>query len=202
MQCAEMCASQDKSSVAKNQCQIERQCAPARNLLLPKESKEQVARTSPDKSNPTTISSVNLDRRLKDQLRQRKKQIVDRLMAVVLNSLEKKLEPFEEPCDGEGCAYRAYGLSSSHGSSRGTIPCQPKRQTIGQKRQLQRDDRDDDETDKDDNHRKRNIKRTKTTKAALKVLKYACPYYKFDQHRFKHERTCCGPGWADIHRVK
>lgn len=32
--------------------------------------------------------------------------------------------------------------------------------------------------------------------------KFACPYYKNNPLKFRHKRTCCGPGWPTVHRVK
>lgn len=32
--------------------------------------------------------------------------------------------------------------------------------------------------------------------------KYACPFCKHDPARYKNVKTCCGPGWDDVHRVK
>jgi len=31
---------------------------------------------------------------------------------------------------------------------------------------------------------------------------FACPFFKHDPARFRKVKTCCGPGWKDIHRVK
>ncbi|KAK5656835.1 hypothetical protein OQA88_4383 [Cercophora sp. LCS_1] len=31
---------------------------------------------------------------------------------------------------------------------------------------------------------------------------YACPYFKYSPHKYKSWRTCPGPGWPDVHRVK
>jgi hypothetical protein len=31
---------------------------------------------------------------------------------------------------------------------------------------------------------------------------YACPYFKYNPHRYKSWRNCPGPGWPDVHRVK
>jgi hypothetical protein len=30
----------------------------------------------------------------------------------------------------------------------------------------------------------------------------ACPFFKYDPDKYKTERTCPGPGWDDVHRVK
>lgn len=32
--------------------------------------------------------------------------------------------------------------------------------------------------------------------------KFACPFSKHDPERYKNVKTCCGPGWSDVHRVK
>jgi hypothetical protein len=33
-------------------------------------------------------------------------------------------------------------------------------------------------------------------------LNLACPFYKFDPHKFAKQRICCGPGWDSVHRIK
>ena len=32
--------------------------------------------------------------------------------------------------------------------------------------------------------------------------KFACPFYKYDRQAFMSSRTCVGPGWYSVHRVK
>lgn len=32
--------------------------------------------------------------------------------------------------------------------------------------------------------------------------RFACPYYKNNPAKFRQKRTCCGPGWPTVHRVK
>ncbi|PSR97611.1 hypothetical protein BD289DRAFT_425290 [Coniella lustricola] len=32
--------------------------------------------------------------------------------------------------------------------------------------------------------------------------RFACPYYKNNPGKFRQKRTCCGPGWPTVHRVK
>lgn len=38
--------------------------------------------------------------------------------------------------------------------------------------------------------------------AQAKDKRFACPYYKNNPTKFRHKRTCCGPGWPTVHRVK
>lgn len=42
-------------------------------------------------------------------------------------------------------------------------------------------------------------KRSKTTSTAPR---FACPFYKNDPERYANTRSCCGPGWETVHRVK
>lgn len=120
-------------------------------------------------------------------------------MAVIEECLDRKLEPFEEPCDGEGCA-----ASSSHGLSKSSA-CKKggssKRQTIGKRREYQRDDDEGNESDNDNGGRRNdNNKRSKTTPEKDKL--YACPYLKYAPDVFGKRRTCSGPGWHELHRLK
>lgn len=129
----------------------------------------------------------------------RKKEVLDRFMAAITECLDRKLEPFEEPCDGEGC-----DPSSSRGSSKSSA-CKKdgssNKQTIGKKRQFQRDDDEDgNASNGDDGQRNVNNKRSKTTPDGKR--RYACPYKKYSPGRFGQVSTCCGPGWIEPHRVK
>ena len=31
---------------------------------------------------------------------------------------------------------------------------------------------------------------------------FACPFSKHDPVKYRNVKTCCGPGWKDVHRVK
>lgn len=31
---------------------------------------------------------------------------------------------------------------------------------------------------------------------------FACPFCKHDPVKYRNVKTCCGPGWVDVHRVK
>jgi hypothetical protein len=35
-----------------------------------------------------------------------------------------------------------------------------------------------------------------------KVKRYACPYYQREPKLYGHRRSCIGPGWSEVHRVK
>lgn len=116
-------------------------------------------------------------------------------MAVILECLDKKLEALEEACDAGD-----YVFPPSHASSGGSRSGKSVSKAAGQKRQLHRDDQEDGSKGGDSGDPDRNNKRAKMDEDNLP--KYACPYYKYDPERFKNHRTCCGPGWGEVHRVK
>ena len=44
--------------------------------------------------------------------------------------------------------------------------------------------------------------RQKRAKREVEVRKFACPFYKHCPDRYKGIKTCMGPGWDTLHRVK
>ncbi|KAK0613297.1 hypothetical protein B0T14DRAFT_498828 [Immersiella caudata] len=42
----------------------------------------------------------------------------------------------------------------------------------------------------------------KRTKREQPTRRFACPFARHNPAKFKTERTCCGPGWTGVHRVK
>jgi len=46
------------------------------------------------------------------------------------------------------------------------------------------------------------LKKKKVNPKEVPGKKLACPFARHDPARYKSVKTCCGPGWADVHRVK
>ena len=69
--------------------------------------------------------------------------------------------------------------------------------TGGKKRQL-RSDKDggvgEDDSDEEGDG--------KSNKKARPDPKFACPYYKHDPEKYRSHRTCLGPGFPTVHRVR
>jgi hypothetical protein len=66
-----------------------------------------------------------------------------------------------------------------------------------------RDSRDrasDDE--QDDQRNKRNKSKSTVELSSLAGPRFACPFFKHDPQRYISCRTCAGPGWPTIHRLK
>lgn len=45
-------------------------------------------------------------------------------------------------------------------------------------------------------------KRKKVNPRASPGKKFACPFSRHDPAKYKSVKTCCGPGWDTVHRVK
>ncbi|KXH46095.1 hypothetical protein CNYM01_06832 [Colletotrichum nymphaeae SA-01] len=114
--------------------------------------------------------------------------------------LDDNLCSSEEAYDHEGDCQPGSTSSDSGGVKEGTIAGRP---VTGRKRQLKGRNQEDDGGSENDesNDRNRNKKRTKTDEDDNRQ-KFACPFYKHDPARYKSHRTCVGPGWHGIHRMK
>ncbi|KAH6676107.1 hypothetical protein F5X68DRAFT_264302 [Plectosphaerella plurivora] len=120
-------------------------------------------------------------------------------MAVIAPFIDRTLDTLEAAYDGGGgnqpgraSTKRGTGLVSSSASNSGPLMAQ-KRGNSNQSHES------DGENDGDQRTGGRTIKRTKTTE---RNKKFACPYYKHDPIKHAHTRTCSGPGWDEVHRVK
>lgn len=70
-------------------------------------------------------------------------------------------------------------------------------QKSGKRTNYQREGSDEEE-DKDVPRQKR----AKTESSPPVVKKLACPYYRNDPENHRKHRSCAGPGWTSIHRLK
>ncbi|KAM6532805.1 hypothetical protein FALCPG4_005855 [Fusarium falciforme] len=72
------------------------------------------------------------------------------------------------------------------------------------KRKRDSPERDDDDFDDSGRGggRPNSGKRRKDEEEESEKNKFACPFYKNDPQAFRASRTCVGPGWSSVHRVK
>ncbi|KAF2728684.1 hypothetical protein EJ04DRAFT_581168 [Polyplosphaeria fusca] len=87
--------------------------------------------------------------------------------------------------------------TSAPESSRGGRSTQPS----GGKRKSRPDDGPDDDPDEDGANKRRRVSIT-TTEDSEAGPRFACPFYKHDPNRYRNRRTCPGPGWPTVHRMK
>lgn len=150
-----------------------------------------------EEHSPCETGSSFINQTLTRHARLRKKEFLEKLMAIVRECLDKGLEPLEEQCDGEGCS------SQSHGSSSASAPAATKPNAAGKKRQHGKGRDNSNESDnEEDRNRGKGVKRAKTERPKEPQPRYACPYLKYAPERYSKVKTCCGPGWDQIHRVK
>ena len=112
---------------------------------------------------------------------------------------------FHEIFDSEsGVTSCAGGATSSASSSvsRSGRPSRSKASGAAQKRQKpeEEENADNDGDDGRDKRRKQNGGHSSTQKKSERLL--ACPYFKHNPSKYQDVRTCQGPGWGSVRRVK
>lgn len=147
-------------------------------------------------------SAAYLDYCINQELSRRKQIIVDSLMAAISGCYKRKLEALEEGCDPEP------GSHPSSGSVQGFKSSSHRQSAAGQKRSSRhgssssRDESDNSEEDDDDGFRKKKDKKRARIEKDDAKPRFACPYHQYDPKTFGARRTCCGPGWTELPRVK
>ena len=92
---------------------------------------------------------------------------------------------------------RAQGAPNASRSSRGNS------QASSSKRKSRSDESlPPDEPDEDGSNKRRRISIATTTEDSETGPRFACPFFKHDPNRYRNRRTCPGPGWPTVHRVK
>lgn len=60
----------------------------------------------------------------------------------------------------------------------------------------------DDDDDDDQPHKRRGISARIMSNCSEMGVKFACPFYKHAPDQYRNRRTCPGPGWPTVHRMK
>jgi hypothetical protein len=155
---------------------------------------------------PTPPSTPNARSPLEENLAQRKKQIIDRVMAKFTVLFQERMDELcdtgDQPAD-DGDEHDSSG-SSGRSAANGKKPAD--RPTRTSKRSFNSDSDDnsaDDGPGKDGN---RGNRRGGTDRVDIKRLrtarKLACPFFKHNPEKYGRKRTCCGPGWDTVSRLK
>lgn len=178
------------------------------------------------KSAASTTSSISARSQV-SIVEQKRNQMIDKLMAQFYAVFHPWLEAvFGIECyecdqidssgyNRAGCGVVSCGTGNPGGRSGG-----PGRSLAGSKRQQRdsSDGEDDGDCGDDDGHcrgnggggsgngggggGRRNGNKRARRDSGNHGKKFACPYYKNDPERFRDKRTCCGPGWDSVHRLK
>ncbi|OLN87335.1 hypothetical protein CCHL11_03672 [Colletotrichum chlorophyti] len=129
----------------------------------------------------------------------RKRLFVQIFMEKLNELLDEHVCPLEEAYDHEE---ESTGSSKPPGTTKSGNSSKANKPTAGIKRHLRGEDRDEDHSESDEKSgRDRNNKRAKTDVDDDRQ-KFACPFYKHDPVRYKNHRSCVGPGWTELHRLK
>lgn len=156
---------------------------------------------SGDKGASSRTNSPEINAYIEACIEQRKRQLVDKLMATVVKRLDQTLGPIEAACDAS--EDDESGRSKSSGGSQKPSSGDQGRQAAGKKRQLGRRGREDspDNNGGSGSGQDRTSKRNKKDSDDHRK-KFACPFAKRYPEKYKNRRTCCGPGWSDVRRLK
>lgn len=82
-------------------------------------------------------------------------------------------------------------------------PHERSKTAAGKKRSTDSAGHPNNEDDLNDSGKDGDISRKRSKKRVKESgLKFACPFFKHDPERYKTTRSCMGPGWTNVHRVK
>lgn len=105
-------------------------------------------------------------------------------------------------------ALQSHGGSTPATSSSDTGASQHQQSSSGKVSQGtgKRKARSDEDLRPDDNDENNSNKRSRGSLATVESsetgARFACPFFKHEPHRFRNRRTCPGPGWPTVHRMK
>ncbi|KAM7214484.1 hypothetical protein V8F06_010118 [Rhypophila decipiens] len=142
-----------------------------------------------------------------------KRQIIDRAVAVATVWLRSKLEdlrlqnatirPAGEASSGSTQCSAHSSSSSQHGSTQlGNRGLSSGEGKASHKRKASDRKNEDEDEDDDDRERPPPSKARIDKGKGVESPKFACPYFKYNQAKYKDWRGCPGPGWPDVHRLK
>ena len=72
----------------------------------------------------------------------------------------------------------------------------------GSKRKLRQGSLPPEDEDDEDGPNKRRRGSVTASDESEMGARFACPFYKHDPNRYRSRRTCPGPGWTTVHRMK
>ena len=121
------------------------------------------------------------------------------------DAVEGLMAEFEALLDHSlGVRSRATSTGSSNGSSppRSSAEQPSQQRDSGRGKRKERDE-DDSRSSRgggdDDRYKKVHVEGPSND---LSPRKFACPYYRRNSQKHKKHRSCAGPGWISVHRVK
>jgi hypothetical protein len=154
----------------------------------PSSSKATSEEVSP--SSETDKSSV-----LETCLEEKKTQIIGNIISDTMRELHKRFRSVAYAGSVTTKSSVNGSSAAESGTSSGFGDGKRKRSTASGERNAEDMDGEDDTGTNGRRDKGREIGMTESSK-------FACPYFKYDTHKYKNWKTCPGPGWNDVHRVK
>ncbi|KAI1302012.1 hypothetical protein F5Y03DRAFT_215068 [Xylaria venustula] len=144
--------------------------------------------SSSDESCATTRASVGA----------RKEQVIKSIIGAITKWLRLCFIQAQNSAD-KATAGSCVGGSASSGISNQSSGDEVQR---ARKRKLDDNNNDEGENDDDDDIGPPNSGVNDKKGKGKEVLRFACPYFKFNPTKYQGWPVCPGPGWLDVHRVK
>jgi hypothetical protein len=121
----------------------------------------------------------------------------NKVIDIIMRKIEVNLllAAFRQCTGGKTCSASSSHVSKSQHNSRKASQHTGKRK-LGMSDNLPPND------DEEDSPNKRRRGSLATTSTSDTGIRFACPFYKHSPHRFRNRRTCPGPGWPTVHRMK
>jgi hypothetical protein len=129
---------------------------------------------------------------------QRSPAPIHKTVELILRKVEINLRnaAYKQCTGGSTAQTQARATLASGQSSRKTSV------SSGSKRKSRLEGSPPPEDDDEDSSGKRRRGSTTTTDESETGARFACPFYKHDPDRYRTRRTCPGPGWPTVHRMK
>jgi hypothetical protein len=123
-----------------------------------------------------------------------------KIIELIIRKVELNLRhaAWKQSTGGSTSYARAEATHSSFGQNSQKLPF-----SLGPKRKFRLGGSPPPEEDDEDGPNKRRRGSTTTiTDDSETGARFACPFYKHDPDRYRSRRTCPGPGWPTVHRMK
>jgi hypothetical protein len=163
-------------------------------------SEEEFSDSDDDSENTDSLYAVETILRLKLGLALELNK--DRLYQLLLNNLQYVLPTTDSSVSSHAGASNASG-SGSASKQPGKEDQQPSRKKSMSQSRMHRVDRNDgDEGDNGEEDGDKQLRQPPAPGVSPTGPKFACPFFKNNPTKYQTWRSCPGPGWDEVHRVK
>lgn len=160
--------------------------------------KNKSARAAQRSSNCQSKQNGHRGQSPEQYLAAKKKEAVEKVMAAFNEWLDKGLAIISHAYESSGDSGDAF----RGGPDQGAGDSKPGRSSGRAKRQFDGDDRDNSSSGGGDENGQDRGGNKRAKKDDLAERMFACPFFQHDPGSHNSHRSCTGPGWLSIHRLK